>query len=41
MKYEEPIIEVLKLKKEDIIRTSDELEIDDGYTGEGGFAPGT
>ncbi len=41
MKYEEPIIEVLNLKKQDVITTSGELEPKDDYTGEGEFAPRT
>lgn len=39
MKYEKPIMEVLELLTRDVITTSPDLELDDDYTGEGGFAP--
>lgn len=41
MKYEKPMFEILKLKMQDIITTSPGLELEDDYTGEGGFAPRT
>ena len=39
MKYEEPIMEVIKMIMHDVITASDELEYDDNYNGEDGFAP--